>query len=123
MTEVQWKAIKNCDKTYDRIFFYALKSTKTVCRPSCTSRTPNPKKVEIFYTVEDAINHGYRPCHRCRPDCMHWQGAKDELNNIVKKYIKYHYADKFALQEIAGNLFIDPYYLHRTFKVPIFIQN
>lgn len=116
MTEIQWKAIINCDKTFDGIFFYALKSTKIFCRPSCTSRTPNPKNVEIFYTAEDAINHGYRPCNRCRPDCMEWQGAKDELTKKAQEYIDCHYTDKFSLQVIADNLYIDPCYLHRTFS-------
>ncbi len=116
MTEQQWEAIKNCDKKYDGIFFYALKSTKTVCRPSCTARTPNPKNVVIFYTVEDAINHGYRPCHRCRPDHMDWKGAKDELSKKAQDYLEHHYAEKYTLQVVAGNLYIDPYYLHRSFK-------
>lgn len=116
MTEVQWNAIKNCDKAYDGVFFYALKSTKTFCRPSCTSRTPNPKNVVIFYTAEDALNHGFRPCNRCRPDCMDWQGPKDELTKKAQEYIDCHYAVTFTLQVIANSLYVDPYYLHRTFK-------
>lgn len=116
MTEEQWLAIKNCDENYDGIFFYALKSTKTVCRPSCKARTPNPKNVKIFYTLEDALNHGFRPCNRCRPDCMDWHGAKNELAQKAKEYIDSHYADKFSLRVIAGNLYVDPYYMHRAFK-------
>ncbi len=116
MTEIQWEAIKNCDKAFDGIFFYALKTTKIFCRPSCTSRTPNPKNVEIFYTAEDAINHGYRSCSRCRPDSMDWQGAKNELAKKAQEYMDSHYTDKFTLNTIAKNLYINPCYLHRTFK-------
>lgn len=116
MTEEQWLAIKNCDKKYDGVFLYALKTTKTVCRPSCTARTPNPKNVMIFYSVEEAIRKGYRPCNRCRPDCMDWQGAKQELTFKAKQYIDTHYTEKFSLEEIAKNLYINPHYLHRAFK-------
>ncbi|MDH5074789.1 Bifunctional transcriptional activator/DNA repair enzyme AdaA [Clostridium perfringens] len=116
MNDEQWLAIKDCDKRYDGIFFYALKSTKTVCRPSCTARTPNPKNVEIFYVLEDALKHGYRPCNRCRPDDMDWKGSKYELAQKAKKYIDGNYADKFSLQVISNNLYINAYYLHRAFK-------
>lgn len=116
MNEKQWLAIKECDKKYDGIFFYALKSTKTVCRPSCTARTPNPKNVEIFYILETALKHGYRACNRCRPDDMSWKGYKYELAQKAKEYIDNNYTDKFSLQVISNNLYINAYYLHRAFK-------
>lgn len=116
MTQEEWLAIKNCDKEYDGLFFYALKTTKTVCRPSCTARTPNPKNVLIFNSVDDAINEGYRPCNRCRPDYMEWKGAKEELSIKAKQYIEVNYSEKFSLKEIAKKLYVNPYYLHRTFK-------
>ncbi|MBR0051577.1 MAG: hypothetical protein IJP57_06465, partial [Firmicutes bacterium] len=35
LTKEQWLAIKNNDKAYDGKFYYALKRSKKVCRPSC----------------------------------------------------------------------------------------
>lgn len=116
MTEEQWLAIKNCNKKYDGVFFYALKTTKTVCRPSCTARTPNPKNVLIFTSVEEAVNEGFRYCNRCRPDCMEWNGAKEELTIKARNYIENHYTEKFSLEEIGKKLYINPHYLHRAFK-------
>jgi len=116
MNNEQWLAIKNCDKSYDGKFFYALKSTKTVCKPSCNARTPNPKNIEIFYSVEDAEKCGYRPCQRCRSDQMEWQGSKIELATKAKNYIDKQYADKLSSKSIGNNLYIDPYYLHRAFR-------
>ncbi|WP_434756509.1 Ada metal-binding domain-containing protein [Paenibacillus amylolyticus] len=45
MEVFQWQAIKLNDSNYDGEFFYALRSTGTVCRPSCPSRTPNKKNI------------------------------------------------------------------------------
>lgn len=116
MSTEQWNAIKNCDKSYDGVFYYALKSTKTVCRPSCTARTPNPKNVEIFNTVEDAEKCGYRPCLRCRPDQMEWQGAKKELAMNIKHYIDSHYSEKLSSKSLGQTFYVNSFYLHRAFR-------
>ena len=116
MTEEQWLAIKNRDKKYDGIFFYALKTTKIVCHPSCVSRTPNPKNIIIFNSVEQAIKLGYRPCSRCRPDLKNWGGAKEDLAKKANNYLEEHFAEKFSLQDIAKALNFNPNYLHRAFK-------
>lgn len=116
MTKEQWLAIKNNDKRYDGQFFYALKSTKTVCRPSCTARTCNPKNVIIFHTLDEAIEKGFRPCYRCRPDQMDWDGAKSELTNRAKKWIEEHYTEKFSLDSVSGALYVNGSYLLRVFK-------
>ncbi|MCM3164708.1 MULTISPECIES: bifunctional transcriptional activator/DNA repair enzyme AdaA [Bacillaceae] len=116
MEEFHWKAIESCNPTYDGHFFYALTSTLIFCRPSCASRTPNKKNVQIFYSAKEAVNSGYRPCKRCKPDCLEWQGAKNELTIQVKKYILNHYDEKLTLYRIAKEINVDPYHLHRTFK-------
>lgn len=116
MTQSQWLAIKNNDKRYDGVFFYALKTTKTVCRPSCTARTCNPKNVIIFKSLDEAIAKGFRPCCRCRPDQMNWEGAKKELAESAKQYIREHYTEKFSLETIANVLFVNDSYLLRAFK-------
>ena len=116
MSEEQWEAIKNRDKSHDGAFFYALKTTKTICRPSCAAKTPNPKNVEIYYTVEDAQRRGHRPCHRCRPDQMEWQGPKNELAGKLTKYIEEHYAEKLSSKALGREFFVNECYLHRVFK-------
>ena len=116
MTKEQWLAIKNKDKNYDGLFFYGLKSTKIVCRPSCPSRTCKAKNVVIFDSLEEASNEGYRPCLRCRPDLPQWEGAKKDLARKAKKYIEENYSKKFSLDAAAGALFVNKSYLLRTFK-------
>ncbi|MFD1174526.1 bifunctional transcriptional activator/DNA repair enzyme AdaA [Oceanobacillus picturae] len=116
MENLQWKAIKFNDSSYDGQFFYALKSTGTFCRPSCPSRLPNKNNVQIFYNEKDAIQHGYRACKRCRPDFMEWEGPKKEMVLQVKNYILEHYDEKITLNRISTSLSFDPSYIHRTFK-------
>lgn len=116
MTKEEWLAIKNNDKSYDGKFFYALKTTGTVCRPSCTARSCNPKNVIIFYDLEDAYRCGFRPCQRCYPDRLDWEGVKSDLVAQAKQLIEENYMEKFSLKAISSNLFVNESYLLRTFK-------
>lgn len=52
---------KNRDKRYDGVFFLGVKSTKIVCKPSCSSMVPLEKNMMFF----QAFKAGYRPCKRC----------------------------------------------------------
>ncbi|MCM3441316.1 Ada metal-binding domain-containing protein (plasmid) [Metabacillus halosaccharovorans] len=116
MKEEEWEAIKNNDKRYDGYFYYALSTTKTFCRPSCTSRTPNPKHVNIYKDVDLAIKEGFRPCTRCKPYLKDWEGYKEAVSKEVMKYIQEHYRDKFSLKIIGESSQKNPHYIHRSFK-------
>ena len=59
-----WQAVLRRDARYDRVFVYAVRSTRIYCRPSCPSRRPRPDRVTFHADAEQA---GYRPCRRCRP--------------------------------------------------------
>lgn len=69
MTEQEkMKAIQTRDKNYDGKFIFGVRSTKIICRPRCPSRLPLEKNVVFFDTIEQAIQGGYRPCKRCKPE-------------------------------------------------------
>lgn len=116
MTEEQWLAIKNKDRNYDGVFFYGLKTTKILCRPSCPSRPCRAKNVIIFQSLEDGLEKGFRPCLRCRPDELEWNGAREDLVKKAKAYVEKNYRKKFSLEDIAGALFVNKSYLLRSFK-------
>ena len=116
MTHEQWTAIKNRDESYDGQFFYGIKTTGTVCRPSCKKKSCTPENVIIFQTLEEATSQGFRPCKRCRPDVMDWKGARVELAETVAKYIEDNYTTDFSLEQLAEYLHVNKYYLLRTFK-------
>ncbi len=64
----QWQQVLERDASADGQFFYAVKSTKIYCKPSCPSRRPTRKNVAFFPTAALAEAAGYRPCLRCEPD-------------------------------------------------------
>lgn len=49
-------------------FFYAVRTTRIFCRPTCPSRRPKRANVVFFDAPEQARVAGYRACLRCRPD-------------------------------------------------------
>jgi len=64
----QWQQVLERDPSADGQFFYAVKSTKIYCRPSCPSRRPTRKNVTFFPTAAAAEQAGFRACKRCEPD-------------------------------------------------------
>jgi AraC family transcriptional regulator of adaptative response / methylphosphotriester-DNA alkyltransferase methyltransferase len=116
MTEEQWNAIKNRDCSYDEAFYYGVKTTNKVMRPSCCAKLPKRENIEIFHTLEEAYANGYQPCKRCCPDVPCWIGEKKELVLSAKEVLKEKYTEKFSLKELAEALYVNPYYLSRTFK-------
>jgi len=64
----QWQQVLERDTRADGQFFYAVKSTRVYCRPSCPSRRPTRKNVSFFPTSAAAEDAGFRACKRCQPD-------------------------------------------------------
>ena len=116
LTKEEWLAIKHNDKEYDGRLYYALKKSRKVCRPSCPKQHLHPEKVIVFQTLQQALALGYQPCAKCRPEREHWAGARAELANAAQKLVEETYRDKFSLDALAKELFVDKSYLLRTFK-------
>lgn len=58
-------ACQRRDKSYQGKFYLAVKSTKIVCHPGCSSRIPLEKNMIFYDTLEDALADGFRPCKKC----------------------------------------------------------
>ena len=116
MTQEQWKAIQTHDPSYDGKFYFAVKSSRVICKPSCRARNPLPENVLIFPDLSAAIQAGYHPCAHCRPDLVKWLGAKGELAARARAYIQSHYTEKFSLDQMAEALFVNKIYLSKCFK-------
>ena len=64
----QWERVLARDASADGQFFYAVKSTGIVCKPSCPSRRPSRDNVRFFPTITAALEAGFRTCRRCEPE-------------------------------------------------------
>ncbi|WP_377864746.1 bifunctional transcriptional activator/DNA repair enzyme AdaA [Bacillus sp. R86525] len=114
LTDEYWQAIIHNDSSYDDKFFYAVKSTRIFCRPSCKSRVPNKDNVKIFLNVQQASHENFRPCKRCKPNGVTL--PNEEWIDQIKEYIQNHYCDALTLDILAEMCHGSPYHLQRTFK-------
>jgi AraC family transcriptional regulator, regulatory protein of adaptative response / methylated-DNA-[protein]-cysteine methyltransferase len=55
----RWMRIVARDKSADGIFWYSVITTGVYCRPSCPSRTANPKNVQFHATLAEAKATGF----------------------------------------------------------------
>ncbi|MEJ8548517.1 bifunctional transcriptional activator/DNA repair enzyme AdaA [Brevibacillus borstelensis] len=110
----KWEIILACDRSYDGLFFTAVKTTKIYCRPSCRSRKPKKVNVEFYQSIEEVEKAGFRSCKRCQPDVEHSPQAG--LAIAVKSFLVGHYKQKLVLRDIARHVGVSPHYLERMFK-------
>lgn len=109
-----WLAIQANNAAYDGHFYYGVKTTNIVCRPSCRSRVPKRENVAIYQELQTAIKEGYRPCKRCKPNDL--KTPDNAWIEAISSYIKNHIDEKLTLEQL-GQLFNgSPYHLQRTFK-------
>ena len=56
------------DPRFDGRFFIGVLSTGIYCRPICPTPTVKPRNVRYFPSAAGAVQAGFRPCLRCRPE-------------------------------------------------------
>lgn len=111
----KWQAVVNCDKNYDGIFFYGVKTTDIFCRPSCKSKNPVRANTIFFKHLTDALANGFRPCKRCCPDQT---GFEPELDVVAKAkmIIDTYYEHCIDMGSLSKGLGISSNHLVRLFK-------
>lgn len=111
----RWSSIISRDKSADGHLWYSVATTGVYCRPSCPSRTANPKNVTLHDSLESARATGCRPCKRCNPD-----GISIECENaaLVEKACRIIEESEEApsLEQLADAVGRSPSYFHRVFK-------
>ena len=111
----RWARIVARDETADGHLWYSVSTTGVYCRPSCPSRIPNPKNVQLHDTLESVRATGFRACRRCNPD-----GPSTEAGNaaLVAKACRIieESEEEPSLEELAGAVGRSPSYFHRVFK-------
>jgi AraC family transcriptional regulator of adaptative response / methylphosphotriester-DNA alkyltransferase methyltransferase len=111
----KWQAVVSCDRNYDGIFFYGVKTTRIFCRPSCKSKTPIQNNVIFFDNAANAIESGFRPCKRCCPDKIIFE---PELEIIKKAKDIFHtnYNKQVHLDYVSRQLGVSINHLIKLFK-------
>ncbi|MDW1813402.1 Ada metal-binding domain-containing protein, partial [Vibrio sp. Vb2362] len=75
------------DSRFDGRFYVAVKTTGIFCRPICPANLPKEENVEYFADKTQALQAGYRPCLRCRPDSAPgswaWKGVETTFQRAI----------------------------------------
>lgn len=111
----KWQAVVNCDKSYDSLFLYGVKTTGIFCRPSCKAKTPMRENVIFFENPSYAIVSGFRPCKKCRPDQEVFE-PDIELVKKAKDVFDTNYHKSLGLTHISNQLGVSKNHLVRLFK-------
>ena len=109
-----WRATLERDLRADGKFVFAVRSTHIYCRPTCPARRPRRENAVFFRTTQEAEQHGYRPCRRCRPQ------EQQEAVSLVKRAAKLlgdtNEAEAVRLDSIAAKLNSSAAKLRRAFQ-------
>lgn len=113
----QWQQVLERDASADGQFFYAVKSTKIYCKPSCPSRRPTRKQVAFFPTPAAAEAAGYRPCMRCEPQrTVPKEDPQAGAIVAVTEYLKEHADERTKLADVAKATGVGRLTILRGFK-------
>ncbi len=111
----RWARIVARDKTADGSFWYSVATTGVYCRPSCPSRTANPRNVQLHDTLAAAKATGFRPCKRCNPDGISIDGENAAIIAQACRLIE-ESEEEPSLIDLAEAVGRSASYFHRMFK-------
>lgn len=105
------------DRRFDGRFFVAVKTTGIFCRNICPANLPKEENIEYIELAAQALQKGYRPCLRCRPDSapnsFAWLGVETTLARGMS-LLRHH--PESSLSEIACRLGISDGYFRKLFR-------
>ena len=112
-----WQQVLARDAKADGQFFYAVKTTKVFCRPSCPSRRPERKNVTFFPTAEQARAAGFRACPRCEPESAAPKAdPQSAAIQAAANYLTEHAAERTKLKDLSIATGVAPLTILRGFK-------
>lgn len=111
----RWHAVRTRDSRESGRFVYAVKTTGIFCRPGCSSRLPNQENTQFFDTPAAAVEAGYRPCKRCRPESTPVsRDLIDALTRTCRQILSS--AEPMSLGEMAEGVNMSSGHFHKMFK-------
>ncbi len=108
------------DSRFDGRFFIGVLSTGIYCRPICPSPTSKRRNVRFFDSAAAAVEAGFRPCLRCRPETAPgtpaWCGTSTTVARALR-LISEGALDERGIEELSGRLGVSSRHLHRLFQL------
>jgi AraC family transcriptional regulator of adaptative response / DNA-3-methyladenine glycosylase II len=114
-----YNAVKNRIKDYDGVFYTGVSSTGIFCRPVCPAVTPKPQNCNFYPSAAAALEAGYRPCLRCRPETVPHSPAWNGVQTTVKRaldLIDRGVLDQHGVSDLAARLGVSDRYLRQLFS-------
>ena len=107
------------DPRFDGRFVVGVLTTGVFCRPVCPARLPAEENVRYFATPAAALQAGYRPCLRCRPErarpCPPWTIASQTVIRALER-IEQGFLITHAVHELASAIGVSARHLSRLFQ-------
>lgn len=104
------------EHTYDGIYYTCVRTTRIFCRPSCRARTPYPQNVRFVNSPEEAIELGYRPCKRCKPEEAGKLGPDEVMAAKVDDFIEQDISSTVTLKLLSSQLAVSPFHLQKVYR-------
>lgn len=116
------QARQSRDPRFDGRFFVAVLTTGIYCRPICPARLPAEDNVRYFASAAGAIDAGFRPCRRCRPESVRrvqeWTLGSDVVLRALRM-IETGFLNERSVIELATSLGIGERQLNRLFAAQL----
>src|ERR1700749_523080 len=110
----RWARIVARDKTADGDLWYSVYTTGVYCRPSCPSRTANPKNVQLHDSLGSARATGFRSCKRCNRAGLSTDSENAAMVARACRLIE-ESEEEPSLSDLATAVDRSPSYFHRVF--------
>lgn len=112
-----YAAAKSRDARFDGRLFLCVKSTGIFCRTVCPANMPKPENCIFVPSAAAALDAGFRPCHRCRPETAPgspaWNGTAATVSRAMR--LLGDTGDDISLPNLADKLGVGDRHLRRLF--------
>lgn len=118
--DICYQALKTRDARFDGRFFTAVSSTGIFCRPVCPASTPKLENCTFYPTASAALNAGFRPCLRCRPESAPaspaWLGTEATVRRAMRLIEEGVLDDGQSVATLCDRLGVGERHLRRLFQ-------
>jgi AraC family transcriptional regulator, regulatory protein of adaptative response / DNA-3-methyladenine glycosylase II len=122
-THICYSALKTRDARFDGRFFTGVTSTGIFCRPICPARTPKIENCTFYESANAALQAGFRPCLRCRPESAPmsaaWIGTQAVVRRALTLIDEGALDDAHSMSDFAARLGLGDRHLRRLFQTQL----